>query len=169
MNTWAILDELALRLPALHPIQNHGEHGFGHAIIHGFGCINGDAAVVMMSDESDDCRDVVRYSEVLNQGWDAVFGPRFMRGEGVIDYPAHKLLINRLANMFLRLLFRIRLNDTTNAFKAYRRKVIQGCEALSLTSRQSHCGVAIEGDRKRVLMDRRSNYLEKSPSRCFEA
>jgi dolichol-phosphate mannosyltransferase len=38
-----------------------------------------------------------------------------------------KLAINRLANLFIRLIFRIRLNDTTNAFKAYRTSVIQGC------------------------------------------
>ena len=41
-----------------------------------------------------------------------------------------KLFINRLANLFIRLIFRIPLNDTTNAFKAYRRTVIRGCEPL---------------------------------------
>ena len=86
--------------------------------------------VIMMADESDDCRDVVRYWETLNCGWDAVFGSRFIRGGGVIDYPMHKLLLNRLANLFLKILFRMRLNDTTNAFKAYRRAVIRGCEPL---------------------------------------
>jgi glycosyltransferase involved in cell wall biosynthesis len=87
----------------------------------------GDAVVIMMADESDDCRDVVRYWELLGEGWDAVFGSRFVRGGGVIDYPAHKLLINRMANLFLRLLFRVPLNDFTNAFKAYRRKALDGC------------------------------------------
>jgi dolichol-phosphate mannosyltransferase len=64
---------------------------------------------------------------VLNQGWDAVLGSRFMRGGGVIDYPVHKLVINRLANLFLRVLFRVPLNDFTNAFKAYRRHTLDGC------------------------------------------
>ncbi len=83
--------------------------------------------VVMMADESDDCRDVVRYWQILGEGWDAVFGSRFVRGGGVIDYPRHKLLLNRIANWFLRLLFGVQLNDFTNAFKAYRRTVIEGC------------------------------------------
>ena len=125
--TWKILGELRQRLPSVKPVQNLGEHGFGRAITLGFDSMNGDAAVVMMADESDDCRDVVRYWEVLNQGWDAVFGSRFIRGGGVIDYPLHKLFMNRLANFFLKVLFHIRLNDTTNAFKAYRAKVIDGC------------------------------------------
>ncbi len=85
----------------------------------------------MMADESDDCRDVVRYWQELNRGWDCVFGSRFVKGGGVIDYPKIKLLINRLANFFLRTLFAIRLNDTTNAFKAYRREVIEGCRPSS--------------------------------------
>ena len=67
---------------------------------------------------------------MLNQGWDAVFGSRFMKGGGVIDYPWLKLRINRMANFFIRMLFGISLNDTTNAFKAYRRKVIEGCQPL---------------------------------------
>jgi dolichol-phosphate mannosyltransferase len=84
--------------------------------------------VVMMADESDDCRDVVRYWEVLNQGWDAVFGSRFVRGGGVVDYPQHKLILNRLANLFLRIIFHVPFNDFTNAFKAYRRNAIEGCQ-----------------------------------------
>jgi dolichol-phosphate mannosyltransferase len=84
----------------------------------------------MMADESDDCRDVVRYWQLLNEGWDAVFGSRFMKGGGVIDYPHFKLFINRTANFFIRIIFGTSLNDTTNAFKAYRRTVIEGCGPL---------------------------------------
>jgi dolichol-phosphate mannosyltransferase len=79
-------------------------------------------AVIMMADESDDCRDVVRYWEELNKGYDCVFGSRFVKGGGTIDYPRVKLVLNRLANYFLKALFAVRLNDTTNAFKAYRRE-----------------------------------------------
>ena len=128
--TWAILFALQERIPELRPVRNEGEHGFGRAIICGLDHVAGDAAVIMMADESDDCRDVVRYWEKLNEGWDCVFGSRFIKGGGVIDYPWVKLQINRLANAFLRFLFNISLNDTTNAFKAYRKSVIDGCKPL---------------------------------------
>jgi dolichol-phosphate mannosyltransferase len=105
-----------------------GENGFGRAVAYGFTQVTGDAVVVMMADESDDCRDVVRYWRMLGEGWDAVFGSRFVRGGGVIDYPFYKLLLNRLGNLFLRLLFGVPLNDFTNAFKAYRLTVIKGCQ-----------------------------------------
>jgi len=128
--TWRVLRELHQRIPELRPVQNPGEHGFGRAIILGLQNIRGDAVVIMMADESDDVRDVVRYWSVLNEGWDCVFGSRFVRGGGVIDYPPIKWLVNRLANFFIRIVFRIPLNDTTNAFKSYRRTVIEGCQPL---------------------------------------
>jgi dolichol-phosphate mannosyltransferase len=128
--TWNILTELARKIPALRPIQNLSQNGFGRAVALGFDQMKGDAVVVMMADESDDCRDVVRYWQKLNEGYECVFGSRFMKGGGVIDYPPLKLLLNRLANLFLKILFRIRLNDTTNAFKAYRKDVIDGCRPL---------------------------------------
>ena len=126
-NTWETVRELQARVPSLRPFQNRGEHGFGRAVIHGIDQSRGDAVVIMMADESDDCRDVVRYWNMLGEGWDVVFGSRFVRGGGVIDYPLHKLLINRCANYFLRFLFRVPLNDFTNAFKAYRRRALEGC------------------------------------------
>jgi dolichol-phosphate mannosyltransferase len=128
--TWELLQDLQPRLPALLPVRNEGPNGFGRAIVRGLERMTGDAAVIMMADESDDCRDVVRYWQELNKGYDCVFGSRFLKGGGVIDYPFLKLRINRMANLFLKLLFGIKLNDTTNAFKAYRREVIEGCRPL---------------------------------------
>ena len=110
----------------LHCVQNPGPHGFGRAITLGLDAMTGDAAVIFMADESDDCRDVVRYWEKLNEGYDCVFGSRFMKRGGTLDYPPIKLFMNRLANAFVRFLFRHGLNDTTNAFKAYRKEVIDG-------------------------------------------
>jgi dolichol-phosphate mannosyltransferase len=128
--TWAILQEVRQHVPELAPTQNTGAHGIGRAIIHGLDVATGDALAIMMADESDDCRDAVRYWKVLNEGWECVFGSRFVPGGGVIDYPWVKYRLNRLANFFIRVLFRIPLNDTTNAFKAYRRTAIQGCQPL---------------------------------------
>jgi dolichol-phosphate mannosyltransferase len=128
--TWEILRELTPTIPSLRPLQNTGLHGFGRAIIFGLDNMTGDAVVIMMADESDDSRDVVHYWNKLNEGYDCVFGSRFIKGGGVTDYPKLKLFINRLANLFLKIIFNIKLNDTTNAFKCYRKTVIDGCRPL---------------------------------------
>jgi len=129
-STWDLLLDLQRRLPELKPVRNIGLHGFGRAIICGLDCMRGDAVVIMMADESDDCRDVVRYWQELNSGCDCIFGSRFIKGGGTIDYPYLKMFFNRLANTFLMILFGITLNDTTNAFKGYRKEVIDGCRPL---------------------------------------
>jgi dolichol-phosphate mannosyltransferase len=128
--TFKVLERIQRNLPELVVLKNSGLHGFGRAVIRGIDAMKGDAVVIMMADESDDCRDVVRYWNLLNDGYECVFGSRFLRGGGVIDYPRFKLFINRLANLFVRTLFAFKLNDTTNAFKAYRKSVIEGCRPL---------------------------------------
>src|SRR5688572_30457485 len=125
--TWSVLQRIAASMPELRPLRNEGLHGFGRAVVYGLDHFRGDAAVIMMADESDDCRDVVRYWRELNDGWDCVFGSRFVKGGGVIDYPPLKRIANRIANRVISIVFGIKLNDTTNAFKAYRREVIDGC------------------------------------------
>jgi dolichol-phosphate mannosyltransferase len=66
----------------------------------------------------------------LLQGPDCVFGSRFIHGSRVYDYPIHKLVLNRLANWFIKALFGVPFNDFTNAFKLYRREVIVGLQPL---------------------------------------
>jgi len=126
-DTWQQLLKLKERIIELRPVRNHGVHGFGNAVVEGINSAIGDAVVIMMADESDECRDVTEYWKKLNEGWDCVFGSRFVKGGKVKDYPFIKLVFNRLANWMIKVMFRIPLNDTTNAFKAYRMDTLDGC------------------------------------------
>ena len=145
--TWEILQKESQKTPELRPVRNPGPHGFGRAITCGLDAMAGDAVVIVMADESDDCRDVVRYWEELNKGFDCVYGSRFMKGGGTIDYPAVKLLINRMANLFVRFMFRHGLNDTTNAFKAYRRSVVDGIRPIL----SAHFNITVELPLKAIV------------------
>lgn len=110
--------------------RNTGAHGFGRAIRYGLERFTGDAVVIVMADASDDPNDVVRYYYVLRDEAECAFGSRFIHGGGIYDYPRFKLIVNRLANLFVRFLFGLRYNDVTNAFKGYRAEVIRGCQPL---------------------------------------
>ncbi len=131
-DTADVLAALADAYPEVRRVENPRSGGFGHAVLAGLDAFAGDAVCIVMADASDDPADIVTYYRTLTrgEGYDCVFGSRFMRGSRVVDYPWHKLLLNRLANLFIRVLFGLRLNDTTNAFKCYRRHVIQGCAPL---------------------------------------
>ena len=108
-------------------VRNTGRNGFGRAVACGLDHFTGDAVIITMADASDSPEDVANYYAILRDEADCAFGSRFMRGSKVYDYPKFKLVINRIANFVIRLMFNMPYNDTTNAFKGYRANVIEGC------------------------------------------
>ena len=129
-STEAVVEAIAGANPHVRCHRSHHDRGFGMAIRAGLDVFEGDAVAIVMADASDDPEDLVRYHRLLEEGWDCAFGSRFVPGARVRDYPRLKLAINRLANWFIQVLFRHGYNDTTNAFKAYRREVIETIEPL---------------------------------------
>ena len=111
-------------------VENEGRHGFGMAVRAGLPHCTGDAIVVMMADLSDSPSDLVTYYRKFEEGHCCVFGSRFIRGGRVVGYPVHKRIINRMANWFVKVLFGLRYNDVTNAFKCYTREAIEHMQPL---------------------------------------
>jgi dolichol-phosphate mannosyltransferase len=128
--TAAIVREASSRSPSVRCIRSSFPPGFGYAVRAGLEHYTGDAVAIFMADNSDSASDLVGYYRVLMEGYDCAFGSRFVRGGSVTGYPLHKLAINRAANLAIRLMFRHGYNDTTNAFKAYRRAVIDNIRPL---------------------------------------
>lgn len=116
--------------PAVRCERSHLSPGFGNAVRCGLDLYTGDAVAIMMADLSDSPKDLVVYYHLLQQGYDCAFGTRFGRGGTTHDYPRLKLVLNRIANAGIRILFQHGYNDTTNAFKAYRREVIDQAQPL---------------------------------------
>ena len=125
-----VLKGLSLEIPAVRYINNAPPNGFGFAVRAGLSAFRGDAVAIVMADGSDAPADLVAYWRRLQEGYDCAFGSRFVRGARTTDYPLPKLLMNRLANFFIRTLFWMSYNDVTNAFKLYRRSVIAGVQPL---------------------------------------
>jgi dolichol-phosphate mannosyltransferase len=128
--TGAAVDAIAARNPKVRCLRSPLPPGFGHAVRAGLEVYTGDAVAIMMADLSDSPEDLVRYYHVLEQGYDCAFGTRFGNGGRTQDYPRIKLVLNRIVNAGIGLLFRHGYNDTTNAFKAYRREVIDQVQPL---------------------------------------
>ena len=128
--TEEILRALSAELPSVRYVNNVPPNGFGFALRLGLEDFAGDVVAVVMADGSDDPEDLLAYYRKLAEGYDCVFGSRFVRGGTVIDYPWPKLVLNRLGNRMIQLLFLTRHNAVTNAFKVYRRGVIAGLAPL---------------------------------------
>lgn len=128
--TEEILQQLQAEIPTLRHINNAPPHGFGFAVRCGLAEFRGDVVALMMADLSDSPDDLVRFYHKLLEGYDCVFGSRFMRGGKTVDYPWFKLILNRAGNLLIQAIFFRSYNDTTNAFKMYRRSVIAGVQPL---------------------------------------
>lgn len=94
--------------------------GYGRAVRSCLDHVEGEIVVITMADMSDDPHDIVKYYKKINEGYDAVFGSRFLPGSVLKDYPTVKLIANRIGNKFIQILFKTKYNDLTNAFKAFR-------------------------------------------------
>lgn len=126
-NTEEILKRLEKTIKELRHINNTPPNGFGFAVRKGLENFTGDCVAIVMADMSDRPIDLVSYyRKMIKDNYDAVFGSRFVKGGKVIDYPRNKIFLNRFTNNLIKLLFGIRYNDVTNAFKLYKRETIEG-------------------------------------------
>jgi dolichol-phosphate mannosyltransferase len=146
-DTAARVKALSARHPLVRCLRSPYKNGFGFAVRAGLERFEGDAVAIMMGDGSDDPRDMLRYFELIDEGYDCAFGSRFMPGGRVHDYPTVKRVMNRIANLIIRALFRHGYDDTTNAFKAYRREVIESVSPLV----SQHFNLTIELPLKAVV------------------
>jgi dolichol-phosphate mannosyltransferase len=128
--TERILSALSDSDPGVRSVHNPAPNGFGLAVRRGLAEFRGEAVAVVMADGSDDPNDLVAFYRKIESGYDCVFGSRFIPGGRVVDYPKLKLVLNRFANLMIRMLFMLRYNDVTNAFKLYRRSAIAGTQPL---------------------------------------
>lgn len=139
-NTRQLVEEKQKEAPEITLINRTPPRGFGRAVRSGLKQATGDVIIPLMADLSDDSLDVIRYYRKIEEGYDCVFGSRFMKGSNIKGYPMVKLVINRLVNKILQILFLTRHNDLTNAFKAYRSHVIKDIMPLQAC----HFNITIE-------------------------
>jgi dolichol-phosphate mannosyltransferase len=147
-NTLELLTTIQKSIPTLVFHTNHGPNGFGYAIRYGLERFQGDCVAIMMADLSDDPSDLVIFYKRLCVGdVDCVFGSRFIKGGEVVNYPFMKLIINRIANLIIKITIGIKYNDSTNAFKLYKRTVINGISPLI----SPHFNLTIELSLKSII------------------
>lgn len=147
-NTLEVITKIQETIPTLVVYTNYGPNGFGYAIRYGLERFKGDCVAVMMADLSDDPSDLVLFYRRMCVGdVDCVFGSRFIKGGKLVDYPFVKLIINRIANLIIQLAIGIKYNDSTNAFKLYKKNVIKGISPLL----SPHFNLTIELSLKSII------------------
>ena len=112
-------------------IFDNKKEGLGGAINLGIEKSSGDKVAIMMADLSDHIEDLIEYNNIMDKKKvDAVLGSRFIQGSKVKDYPLRKLILNRIFNFLVRIIFWNNFNDYTNAFKIYKRDALLNIRPL---------------------------------------
>lgn len=128
-------------------VNNSPPNGYGLAVRCGLQHFSGDVVAIYMGDGSDSPDDVVRFYRKIQEGYDCAFGTRWSHGGKVYDYPRFKHVVNRVANTFIRVIMQIHYDDVTNAFKMYRREVIDGIRPLL----SKHYNLTVEMPLKAII------------------
>lgn len=139
-NTAAVVQAAMAAFPEIKLVHNTPPGGLGRAVRCGLKHFSGDVVAIVMADLSDSPADVAACYRHIEEGYDCVFGSRFTKGSKVTHYPPLKLVVNRLVNQMMRYMFWTSFNDLTNAFKVYRRHVIEEISPLHA----AHFNITIE-------------------------
>ena len=102
------------------------QKGLGNALKLGISKSNGKFIAIMMCDLSDSLEDLKNYFDIIskNENLDAILGSRFIRGGRINNYPMVKLIMNRIFNLIVKIMFLSNYNDFTNAFKIYKKETL---------------------------------------------
>jgi dolichol-phosphate mannosyltransferase len=138
-----------------------GERGFGSALRDGFANAAGDVLIPFMGDACDNSEDIPRLVAGIERGLDVVGGARYMNGGGIVGDTA-KQRISRMYSWIMRVLGGPPIHDVSNAFKAYRRAVVESVQtearsfdvSVELTLKAWHLGFRL-GEVPTVWTNRR--------------
>lgn len=104
-------------------ISRPQKSGLGNAYRHGFGVAlerGADVVVTMDSDFSHDPRVIPEMIRLIESGADLVVGSRYIPGGGTLNWPLHRRVLSRSANIYASAMLGLGVRDSTSGFRAYR-------------------------------------------------
>ena len=131
--TAAIVKSLMKEFPdRLFIEERKGKLGLGTAYIHGFKWAVAhqyDYIFEMDADFSHNPDDLIRlYEACAQKGADVAIGSRYSNGVNVVNWPMGRVLMSYYASMYVRIVTRLKIRDTTAGFMCYSRKVLETIE-----------------------------------------
>ena len=124
-----VKDCMARYQDRVHIIERQGKQGLGTAYITGFkwALDHGYEYIFEMdADFSHNPNDLMALYEACSRnGADMSIGSRYITGVNVVNWPMGRVLMSYYASMYVRLVTRMNIRDTTAGFVCYRRRVLE--------------------------------------------
>ncbi|MBQ1883467.1 MAG: polyprenol monophosphomannose synthase [Bacteroidales bacterium] len=116
----------------LHIIERSGKLGLGTAYITGFkwSLEHGyDYIFEMDADFSHPPEDLINlYNACHTDGYDMAIGSRYISGVNVVNWPMGRIMMSYYGSMYVRIVTRMKIMDTTAGFVCYTRKVLDAID-----------------------------------------
>jgi dolichol-phosphate mannosyltransferase len=122
--TGAVADEAARRHPGrVDVLHRSSNRGLGRSYIDGIAraiAMGPDLVCQMDADFSHDPAVLPSLLAAAERA-DVVIGSRYVEGGGVVNWPAHRLLLSRFANWYVRAITHLDARDCTSGYRCWRR------------------------------------------------
>ena len=123
----------------VHLIERPGKMGLGTAYITGFKWAlenEYDYIFEMDADFSHEPQDLIRlYKACHDDDADLAIGSRYISGVNVVNWPLSRVLMSYFASIYVRLITRMKIMDTTAGFKCYRKEVLENIHPEHIKSK----------------------------------
>ena len=127
-NTKELVGNLSKKYNNILLVENNLNKGFANAIKAGFYKANGDVVIPIMADLCDDLSIVSKMFDKINEGYDVVCGSRYIKGGFRLGGSKIKGFLSCFVGWSLYYLLGLPTHDIANAFKMYRKKVIDSID-----------------------------------------
>lgn len=135
--TGPILNRYAKKYSNVYPVHRRGSKDLGNtigaALKQGTKEAQGDIIIWTMGDMSDDTQTYKDIVDKIKDGFDLVFGSRYMPGGSRGNLDAFKAFLSSNGTLLARVLFGVPVHDITNAFRGFRKEVFDSLK-LQCTS-----------------------------------
>lgn len=128
--TGEILRELSRKHKSVSPIfrkYDKEEKGntMGKALVEGTKKANGNIIIWTMGDLADDCETYGKIIKEIENGYDIVFGSRYMPGGSRGNLDKLKAFLSSWGTKLAVILFGVPVHDVTNAFRGFKKNVFE--------------------------------------------
>jgi len=124
-NTAMVAEKISKKKAQVKLVHNLNEPGFANALKTGFSHAKGEYVLPVMADGCDGPETINLMIERAKAGFDLVCGCRYMKNGGKCGGPKFQNFFSKFVCLSLYFFAGIPTRDVSNAFKMYRRKLLQ--------------------------------------------